>query len=121
MCDKLAVMYAGKIVEAGSVRELFDAAQHPYTKALLGSMPKLGSKEKLLRDPRPAARPGDPAAGLRVPPALPRGAAVLRQRRAARDADRRAALDGALLACRAADRGNRQRRRTAHVAAAAGN
>src|ERR1700746_3467227 len=47
MCDKLAVMYAGKIVEAGSVRELFDSARHPYTQALLGSMPKLGSKEKL--------------------------------------------------------------------------
>src|SRR6201998_3765281 len=33
MCDRLAVMYAGKIVEAGSVRQLFNAAQHPYTKA----------------------------------------------------------------------------------------
>src|ERR1043166_1124041 len=51
MCDRLAVMYAGKIVEAGSVRELFDAPQHPYTKALLGSMPRLGSKEKLLAIP----------------------------------------------------------------------
>jgi oligopeptide/dipeptide ABC transporter ATP-binding protein len=51
MCDKLAVMYAGKIVEAGSVRELFNAPQHPYTKALIGSMPKLGSKEKLLAIP----------------------------------------------------------------------
>jgi oligopeptide/dipeptide ABC transporter ATP-binding protein len=47
MCDRLAVMYAGKIVEAGTVRQLFNAPQHPYTKALLGSMPKLGSKEKL--------------------------------------------------------------------------
>ena len=51
MCDKLAVMYAGRIVEAGSVRELFDDARHPYTKALLGSMPKLGSKDKLLAIP----------------------------------------------------------------------
>src|ERR1700751_1369573 len=39
MCDRLAVMYAGKFVEAGSVRDLFDNPQHPYTKALLGSMP----------------------------------------------------------------------------------
>ena len=60
MCDRLAVMYAGKIVEAGSVRDLFNTPQHPYTKALLGSMPKLGSKEKLLRDPGPAARPRAP-------------------------------------------------------------
>jgi oligopeptide/dipeptide ABC transporter ATP-binding protein len=51
MCDKLAVMYAGRIVEAGSVRELFNSPKHPYTKALLGSMPKLGSKEKLFAIP----------------------------------------------------------------------
>src|SRR5437773_4495185 len=51
MCDKLAVMYAGKIVEAGVVRDLFNAPQHPYTKGLLGSMPKLGSKEPLFAIP----------------------------------------------------------------------
>ena len=51
MCDKLAVMYAGRIVEAGSVRDLFNTPKHPYTKALLGSMPKLGSKEKLFAIP----------------------------------------------------------------------
>jgi ABC-type dipeptide/oligopeptide/nickel transport system ATPase component len=52
MCDKLAVMYAGKFVEAGSVRDLFNEPKHPYTKGLLGSMPKLGSKEKLYAQPR---------------------------------------------------------------------
>ena len=62
MCDKLAVMYAGKIVEAGSVRELFNAPAHPYTKALLGSMPKLGSKEKL------SAIPGQPPDLATLPP-----------------------------------------------------
>jgi len=51
MCDKLAVMYAGKIVEAGAVRDLFNSPQHPYTKGLLGSMPKLGSKEPLFAIP----------------------------------------------------------------------
>lgn len=61
MCDQLAVMYAGKIVEAGRVRELFNAPQHPYTKALLGSMPKLGSKEKLF------AIPGQPPDLARLP------------------------------------------------------
>ena len=35
MCDKMAVMYAGKIVEQASVRNLFDAPKHPYTRALL--------------------------------------------------------------------------------------
>jgi oligopeptide/dipeptide ABC transporter ATP-binding protein len=51
MCDKMAVMYAGKIVEQGTVRDLFRAAKHPYTQALLGSMPKLGSKEPLYAIP----------------------------------------------------------------------
>jgi oligopeptide/dipeptide ABC transporter ATP-binding protein len=47
MCDKVAVMYAGKIVEYRAVRELFSDPKHPYTKALLGSVPKLGSKAPL--------------------------------------------------------------------------
>jgi oligopeptide/dipeptide ABC transporter ATP-binding protein len=76
MCDKLAVMYAGRIVEAGSVRELFDGAQHPYTKALLGSMPRLGSKEKLLaipgQPPDLATLPGGCAFHPRCPEALAR-------------------------------------------------
>src|SRR5947207_5217782 len=75
MCDKLAVMYAGKIVEAGSVRELFNSPQHPYTKALIGSMPKLGSKEKLLaipaQPPDLATLPTGCAFHPRCPEALP--------------------------------------------------
>jgi oligopeptide/dipeptide ABC transporter ATP-binding protein len=47
MCDKVAVMYAGKIVEMQSVRGLFYDPQHPYTRALLDSIPKLGTKEPL--------------------------------------------------------------------------
>ena len=51
MCDKLAVMYAGRIVEQGAVKEIFRNPQHPYTKALLGSIPKIGSKEPLFAIP----------------------------------------------------------------------
>jgi len=51
MCDKMAVMYAGRIVEQGAVRDLFRSPKHPYTQALLGSMPKLGSKEPLYAIP----------------------------------------------------------------------
>jgi oligopeptide/dipeptide ABC transporter ATP-binding protein len=62
MCDKMAVMYAGKIVEHGAVRDLFRDAKHPYTQALLGSMPKLGSKEPLF------AIPGQPPNLAQLPP-----------------------------------------------------
>ncbi len=61
MCDSLAVMYAGKIVEQGGVRDLFNAAKHPYTEALLGSIAKLGSKAPLY------AIPGQPPDLARLP------------------------------------------------------
>ena len=41
MCDRVAVMYAGKIVEEGRVRDIFRNPQHPYTIGLLNSIPKL--------------------------------------------------------------------------------
>ena len=42
ICDEVAVMYAGEIVERASVDELFANPQHPYTVGLLGSIPRLG-------------------------------------------------------------------------------
>jgi len=47
MADEIAVMYAGKIVEYGTVDEVFYDPRHPYTWALLSSMPDLDTKEKL--------------------------------------------------------------------------
>ena len=41
MCDRVAVMYAGRIVEQGSVRDIFNHPSHPYTEALLASVPKM--------------------------------------------------------------------------------
>ncbi len=47
MADRIAVMYAGKIVEYGTADEIFYAPAHPYTWALLSSMPDLETKERL--------------------------------------------------------------------------
>ena len=44
MCDRVAVMYAGRIVETGDVRQIFNTPRHPYTKALIESVPKLEEK-----------------------------------------------------------------------------
>lgn len=49
MCDNVAVMYLGEIVEYGSVRQIFHNPQHPYTRGLLRSLPKMDqSREKKL-------------------------------------------------------------------------
>ncbi len=47
MADRVAVMYAGKIVEYGNVEEIFYEPKHPYTWALLSSIPDVDSKERL--------------------------------------------------------------------------
>lgn len=44
MCDRVAVMYAGRIVEQGDVRQVFRQPAHPYTEALLASVPKMEEK-----------------------------------------------------------------------------
>jgi oligopeptide/dipeptide ABC transporter ATP-binding protein len=41
MCDRVIVMYAGRIVESGPVREIFNRPSHPYTQALLHSVPSM--------------------------------------------------------------------------------
>ncbi|MBS7383924.1 MAG: ATP-binding cassette domain-containing protein [Bacilli bacterium] len=61
MADRVAVMYAGKIVEVGNVNEIFYDPRHPYTWALLSSIPDIDSKEKL------EAIPGTPPYLLNPP------------------------------------------------------
>jgi oligopeptide/dipeptide ABC transporter ATP-binding protein len=48
MCDQLAVMYAGRVVESGPVSQIFNAPVHPYTKALLNSIPRLTDSDQRL-------------------------------------------------------------------------
>ena len=63
MCQKVAVIYAGEIVEYGSAEEIYDHRAHPYTIGLFGSLPRLDSKDKKLMAikgimPDPANLPG---------------------------------------------------------------
>jgi peptide/nickel transport system ATP-binding protein len=48
MADRVAVMYAGQVVEQTDVHTLFNDPKHPYTKGLIGSIPKLGSPTEKL-------------------------------------------------------------------------
>lgn len=49
ICDSVTVMYAGRVVEHGSVVDIFDNPAHPYTKALLASNPKAADTEKYMQ------------------------------------------------------------------------
>jgi oligopeptide/dipeptide ABC transporter ATP-binding protein len=49
MCDRVAVMYGGRIVEQGSLRDIFKKPSHPYTEALLKSIPKVEEKVERLQ------------------------------------------------------------------------
>jgi peptide/nickel transport system ATP-binding protein/oligopeptide transport system ATP-binding protein len=47
-CDRMMVMYAGRVVETGTVAEVFAAPHHPYTRGLLGSVPHAGAERRML-------------------------------------------------------------------------
>jgi oligopeptide/dipeptide ABC transporter ATP-binding protein len=63
MCDRVMVMYAGRVVESGPVREIFNKPAHPYTQALLSSVPKLEERPDRLYSIQ-----GQPPALWDVPP-----------------------------------------------------
>ena len=86
LCDRVAVMYAGQVVEASSVDELFANPQHPYTAGLLKSRPTIGAGLERLPSipgvvPSPAAMP----AGCRFRERCPYAQDVCTQRPAALD------------------------------------
>jgi oligopeptide/dipeptide ABC transporter ATP-binding protein len=68
LCDRIAVMYAGRIVEIGPGRDVLGAPAHPYTSALAGAFPTIGDPT----DRRtPGGLGGDPPDPQRIPPGCP--------------------------------------------------
>ncbi|HKC97553.1 MAG TPA: ABC transporter ATP-binding protein [Methylomirabilota bacterium] len=77
MCDQVAVMYAGRLVEAGPVKQIYNAPAHPYTRALLESIPRLGDSRQRLtaidgQPPDPSAPPPGCAFHPRCPKVMDR-------------------------------------------------
>lgn len=69
MCDRVSVMYAGRIVEEANVFELFESPKHPYTKGLIGSVPKIGQrKDKLTSIKGNVPDPGNMPKGCKFAP-----------------------------------------------------
>jgi peptide/nickel transport system ATP-binding protein len=71
--DRISVMYAGRIVETGSTEDIFAAMHHPYTQALLGSIPKLSQDNRKALVSIPGRPPDltDPPVGCRFAPRCP--------------------------------------------------
>jgi peptide/nickel transport system ATP-binding protein len=71
-CDRIAVMYAGRIVELGAVGDVYADPQHPYTKRLLDSLPVIGGHRGLAAPiPGSPPDPGEPPPGCRFHPRCP--------------------------------------------------
>ncbi len=66
LCDRVAVMYLGEIVEVGTRDEVFGAARHPYTRSLLGAAPLADPVEQ--RSRQRAILPGEPPSAIEPPP-----------------------------------------------------
>jgi oligopeptide/dipeptide ABC transporter ATP-binding protein len=73
VCDRIAVMYAGEIVERGTVRDIFENPQHPYTRSLLDAIPQVDGGRRSDREPLGGEPPSatNPPSGCRFHPRCP--------------------------------------------------
>jgi peptide/nickel transport system ATP-binding protein len=68
LADRVAVLYAGRVVELGTAETLFSAAGHPYTRRLIGAIPRLRGGRSLVGIPGRAASPGNRPPGCSFAP-----------------------------------------------------
>jgi len=80
LADRVAVMYLGRIVEEGSVSDVLDNAQHPYTQALLSAVPTLDkdTQREIIRLEGDLPSPANPPAGCHFHPRCPQAVEVCR-------------------------------------------
>ena len=82
ICDRIAVMYLGRIVELADKQAIFDAPLHPYTQALLASIPESDPEQPRESEPikGDVASPIDPPSGCHFHPRCPRCMDICRQK-----------------------------------------
>ncbi|TNM63747.1 ABC transporter ATP-binding protein [Aliirhizobium smilacinae] len=96
VCERACVMYAGRIVEQGTIAALFDNPRHPYTRGLFDAIPRLdGPRERLIPIPGTVPHPRDLPEGCAFSPRCSHAAADCRSGRP----NLSAMDDGRLLSC----------------------
>jgi len=78
LTDRVAIMYAGNIVEEARTKDIFKGALHPYTKYLIGSLPKVGDKLYKASVPGPPPPLANPPKGCRFHPRCPHALDICR-------------------------------------------
>jgi len=96
VCERVCVMYAGRIVEQGSIEQLFSEPRHPYTRGLFDAIPRLdGSRERLIPIPGTVPNPKHLPTGCAFSPRCPRALETCRSELPRLEPRN----DGRLLAC----------------------
>ena len=78
LTDRIAIMYAGNLVEIGPTRQIFNEPQHPYTRYLIGSLPRVGDKSYRVSAPGAPPPLDRPPSGCRFHPRCPHAMEVCR-------------------------------------------
>jgi oligopeptide/dipeptide ABC transporter ATP-binding protein len=101
LCDRIAVLYAGRLCEVGPIDQIFTAPRHPYTDALLTSRPRLGMTGEIPEIPGAVANLMRPPTGCRFHPRCPLAMDICRRE----VPPMLAAVPGHRVACHAVNRG----------------